>query len=62
VPARFDDRTDLGEKERDAGKLFSVPGELSRKNAKELVQDRLGKNELILLGDDAQQRLFPLTR
>src|SRR3954470_9845465 len=49
APARFDDRRDVGEKERDAGKLFSVPGKLAGKNAKKLIQDRPGKKKLILL-------------
>lgn len=49
---------DVGEKERDSGELFGVPRELSGKNAEELVEDWPGKNELVLLGDDAQQRLF----
>ena len=40
APARFDDRADVGEEERDAGELFSVPGELSGKNAEKLSQDR----------------------
>ena len=40
------------------GQLFGVACKLAAEDAKQLIQNGLGNNELVLLCDDAPQRRF----
>ena len=46
---------ELAQEHRDMGQLFGVAREFAREHAEELVEDGLGKDELVALLDDAAQ-------
>ena len=56
--AWFDEARDVIEDDRNAREFIGVARKLSGERIQELVEDRLGKNELVPLLDDAVQRRF----
>jgi len=58
APDGFDHRAEVAEEHGHAGQFFGVTRELAREHAEQFVQDRLGKQQCVVLFNDAPQRFL----